>query len=285
MYSFITILAGAVLAVMIVFNGELSIEYGVFGSSVIIQTIGTVAALMAILVKREKFILKSSVSKWYYLTGVITVSITVFQSLAFHYISMTSIIALGLVGQTVISIVIDQFGLFGMQKTSLSKSAVVCLIFAIAGIVVMSDGTMGGSILAITLSLVAGIAVVLSRVFNAKIAEHTSVLQGSFVSYILGLPAIVIVAWFAKELTFSVEFNGSNWWMYLGGILGVLMVLMYNITVPRVSAFKLTMFVFFGQVLTGIVLDLAFQQLTMDASFWGGIIISIGVLISKIIER
>lgn len=285
MYSVITILSGAVLAIMIAVNGELSGQYGVFGSSVIVQIVGTIFALSAIIIKREKLIIKTTIPKWYYLTGVITASITVFQNMAFHYISMTSIIALGLVGQTIISLLIDQFGMFGMKKTAPSKSVVISLIFATAGIAVMADGTISNSIFAIVLSLAAGVAVVLSRVFNAKIAEHTSILQGSFISYFLGLPAVVLVAWFMKEMPFRVEIAGANIWMYLGGIFGVLVVLMCNLTVPHVSSFKLTMFIFLGQVLTGIVLDLAFQQLAMDASFWGGIIISVGILISKIIDR
>ena len=285
MYSVVTILSGAVLAIMIAVNGELSGQYGVFGSSVIVQIVGTIFALSAIIIKREKLIIKTTISKWYYLTGVITASITVFQNMAFHYISMTSIIALGLVGQTIISLLIDQFGMFGMKKTTPSKSVVISLIFAAAGIAVMADGTIGNSIFAIVLSLAAGVSVVLSRVFNANIAEHTSILQGSFISYFLGLPAVVLVAWFMREIPFGMEISGANIWMYLGGILGVLVVLMCNLTVPHVSSFKLTMFIFLGQVLTGIILDLAFQQLAMDASFWGGIIISVGILISKIIDR
>lgn len=285
MYSVITILSGAVLAIMIAVNGELSGQYGVFGSSVIVQMVGTIFALSAIIIKREKLILKTTIPKWYYLTGVITASITVFQNMAFHYISMTSIIALGLVGQTIISLLIDQFGMFGMKKTAPSKSVVISLIFAAAGIAVMADGTIGNSIFAIVLSLAAGVSVVLSRVFNANIAEHTSILQGSFISYFLGLPAVVLVAWFMQEIPFGMEISGANIWMYLGGILGVLVVLMCNLTVPHVSSFKLTMFIFLGQVLTGIILDLAFHQLAMDASFWGGIIISVGILISKIIDR
>lgn len=285
MYSVITILSGAVLAIMIAVNGELSGQYGVFGSSVIVQIVGTIFALSAIIIKREKLIIKTTIPKWYYLTGVITASITVFQNMAFHFISMTSIIALGLVGQTIISLLIDQFGMFGMKKTTPSKSVVISLIFAAAGIAVMADGTIGNSIFAIVLSLTAGVSVVLSRVFNANIAEHTSILQGSFISYFLGLPAVVLVAWFVREIPFGIEISGGNIWMYLGGIFGVLVVLMCNLTVPHVSSFKLTMLIFLGQVLTGIVLDLAFQQLAMDASFWGGIIISVGIMISKIIDR
>ena len=194
MYSFITVLSGVVLALMVAVNGELSAQFGVWGSSLIVQTIGTVFAFLLILAKREKLIIKTNISKWYYLTGVITASITVFQNAAFRHISMTSIIALGLVGQTIISLVIDQFGWFGMKKTAPSKSVLISLIFAVVGIGVMADGTISASLFAIILSLAAGVTIVLSRIFNAKIAECTSILQGSFISYFLGLPVVAVMA-------------------------------------------------------------------------------------------
>ena len=285
MYSSITVLSGVVLALMVAVNGELSTQFGVWGSSFIVQAIGTVFAFMAILVKRDKMISKANISKWYYLTGVITASITVFQNAAFRYISMTSIIALGLVGQTIISLVIDQFGWFGMKKTAPSKSVLISLIFAVVGICVMADGTISASLWAMILSLAAGVTIVLSRIFNAKIAECTSVLQGSFISYFLGLPVVAAVAWVTGEISFDLGITAANSWMYIGGVLGVLVVLMCNLTVPHVSVFKLTMFIFLGQVFTGIALDILFRQFAMDASFWGGIIILIGILISKITDR
>ena len=110
-------------------------------------------------------------------------------------------------------------------------------------------------------------------------------LQGSFISYILGLPAVALITWFMKEIPVGIHVNFANSWMYLGGIFGVVIVLMCNLTALHVSAFKLTMFIFAGQVLTGILLDLILQSFVMDASFWGGIIISIGILLSKILDR
>ena len=285
MYSIITILSGVLLAVMVVVNGELSAQYGVFGSSVIVQVVGTLFALAMIVIKREKMVLKTTFSKWYYLSGIVTAAITVLQNAAFHYISMTSIIALGLIGQTIISLLIDQFGLFGMKKTAPSKSLIVSLIFAGIGIIVMADGTVANSVFAIILSLAAGVAIVLSRVFNAKIAEGTSILQGSFISYFLGLPAVIFVAWLMGEMSFRPVINMSNIGLYFGGILGVGIVLICNFTTLRVSAFKLSILIFAGQVLTGIIIDLIFNSFTMDASFWGGIIISAGILISKLWDR
>lgn len=285
MYSLITILSGVILAIMVAINGELSAQYGAFGASVIVQVVGTIFAFLAILLKRESLFFRNTVSKWYYLTGVITASITVLQNIAFRYISMTSIIALGLVGQTIISLVIDQFGLFGMKKTAPSRSSLVTLFFAVIGIGIMADGTISNSMLAIIVSLAAGVAIVLSRVFNAKIAECTSILQGSFISYFLGLPAVLLIAWLMGETAFELQMHFSNLWLYLGGVLGVVVVLMCNVTTFHVSAFKLTILIFAGQVLTGILLDVFLQSFSMDASFGGGIIISAGILIGKILEK
>ncbi len=58
-----------------------------------------------------------------YLGGAIGVLTTLFHNLAFTKISVTSIIALSLFGQTITSLIVDKFGIFGMQKRVFERTS------------------------------------------------------------------------------------------------------------------------------------------------------------------
>ncbi len=63
----------------------------------------------------------------------------------------------------------------------------------------------------------------------------------------------------------------------------VAVVLLCNLTVPRVSASRLTLLTFVGQAFTGIMLDLIIGD--NFSSFVGGIVIISGIAINLITER
>ncbi len=68
-----------------------------------------------------------------YSGGAIGVFTTFGNNLSYGRISMTSIVALVLFGQTVISLLIDSFGLMGMESARLKNVPVIGLVFALAG--------------------------------------------------------------------------------------------------------------------------------------------------------
>lgn len=285
MYSLTTIFTGITLAIMVAINGGLSDHYGVFVSSVVIHIVGVVFAFLACLIRKEQILVRERVPKWFYLGGVIGVCTTVFQNMAFAYISMTSIIALGLLGQALTSVLIDSLGLFGMKKVPVKKSSLIGFGFALLGIGMMLDTSVFSSGMAILGSIGAGVSVVISRAVNARLAEKTSPLQGSFINQLMGLPVCAVVAWIATGEVLSGSICIDRPWIYLGGVLGVLVVMLCNITVPKVPAFRLTVLTFAGQMFTSILIDMILGKGFSDASFRGGIVIAAGMLISMVAEQ
>ena len=114
MYNLLSLVIGAVVAIMIAINGQLTSAYDLFVSAVIIHVIGTVFSLIVCLCRHQKILVKAE-APWMYLGGAIGV-FTTFGNLSYGRISMTSIVALVLFGQTVISLLIDSFCLMGMEK-------------------------------------------------------------------------------------------------------------------------------------------------------------------------
>ena len=286
MYDLLALLAGVVISVMVAINGNLSAFYGIFGSTVIIHIVGCLFAFSIIKFRRQKAF-RSGVPWWLYLGGVIGVATTATNNFTYGKISLTGIVALGLLGQTVMALAIDSFGLFGMRKYPFKKSTLFGLAFAAVGIFVMLKDSFGSVLWAVILSFVAGITVVLSRTVNAGLSERVGALQGSFLNHMAGLPvAVAILALMGRNDAMVNGFSFSpRIWIYAGGALGVAVVFLYNITVPKIPAFRLTLLAFVGQIFTGVALDLITKQGYSKSSFIGGLLVAAGVGVNEMIER
>lgn len=287
MYIFLSVLTGVVLSVMIAINGNLTNLYGAFWAAVIIHCVGSLVAFALCKMEKEQRPIFGQGPVWIYLGGAIGLITTVFQNFAFGKISVTSLIALGLLGQTLTSCVIDHFGLFDCPKRPFSGKQLPGLACSFAGIFLMMDTSVEASALvAIVLSLSAGVTVVLSRMVNARLAQQTSVLRSSFVAHITGLPLTLLLALGFTGMSLPQIAVGQLGpvWMYLGGALGVTVILLCNITVPKVPAFRLTLLTFIGQVGMGALLDALIGNVQSGASLIGGMVIAAGLLLNFCIE-
>ncbi len=287
MYNILALVTGMTISVMIAINGGLSTAYGVFTASVVIHIVGCLFGMLVLFIKKEKLTFSINFPKWMFLGGAFGVLTTVFNNFSFGKISLTSIVALGLLGKALSSIAIDCFGLFGANKYPFKKTTLIGLAFAAVGIVVMLDGSAATAVFAVLLSLLTGVTVVLSRTVNAELAERIGSLKGSFVNHAVGLP-ITIVALFIfglnEPLFQNFVFNPDPI-IYLGGTLGITVVLLFNIVVPKVSSFKVTLLTFVGEVFCGVLLDIVVSQSFEQKTFIGGIIVAIGVGLNILLEK
>lgn len=284
MYQLLSLIIGVVIATMISVNGTLSASYDAFRSAVIIHIVGVIFATFLYCMKKEKKPLWKQGPLWIYLGGALGFLTTVFNNFAFEYISMTSIIALGLFGQMITSALIDSFGLFGMEKYPFRKSSLLGFLFALVGVCSMLDFSITASIYAVILSIGGGVTVVLARTVNSRLSEKIGALSGSLVNHLVGLPITIIFAFFCVPKANLFEVSPTPFWAYLGGTLGVTTVLLFNIVVPKVSALNLSILSFTGQLFTGISIDFLLGNDFSDASFIGGIIISVGILLNFIMD-
>lgn len=276
-YYLLSILTGALIASMIVVNGALTGVYGVYLATVIIHIIGLLVITAGCLVRRQRLWPRGRLPLWLYLGGVIGVLTTVCNNLSFGRISLSAIVALGLLGQAAASLLIDQFGLLGME----------CRLFRpakLSGLSCMLLGTgymLWGSAFApmpVLMSLLAGVAVVLSRTVNARLSAHTTETASTFVNYAVGLFfAAAALLWLGRS-ELSVPFALSpRAWIYLGGALGVLVVLLLNLTVARVSALYMTLLLFVGQMFSGVAIDMALTRSFSPQNLVGGVLVAAGM--------
>lgn len=279
-------LSGVVISIMIAINGNLTVASGILSASVMIHIVGSLFSFLLIKLGKKKLNFSRDIPAWFFMGGVVGVGSTVFNNLAFGRISMTSIVALGLLGQTIASILIDSLGLFGMKRRPIGWAKIPGLALSFGGMTLMCMGTDASQILAIAVSFAAGITVVLARTVNSRLSDRVGALQGSFYNHIVGLPltVVLLLLFGGNEPFYTAQVLPGQWWAFTGGCFGVVTVLLFNITVPRVRMLDLTFLSFVGEVFTGIVIDLILKQGFSSATFWGGVMVAAGLLTGFLIE-
>lgn len=285
-YGFFSLLSGVSIAVMVAVNGRLSAGAGTLATTVIIHAAGVLFALLCCALQKHKRPLWGHKPRWIYTGGAIGVFTTIFNCFAVGRISMTSIMALGLLGQTVTSLFVDTFGLLGMEKQPLRKHALIGLCFAAGGVCVMLDSSVSGALVPVVLVLLTGVTMVLSRTVNARLAAEVGGLRGSFINHLVGLPcALAFLFLLAPQEAGALVRPCAPAWAYVGGVMGVCVVMAQNILVPKISAFRLTLLSFLGQVFMGVALDVLAGNGFADATFTGGLLIAAGVAVNLILAR
>ena len=138
MYYFLSLIAGSLLAFMVSANGIVGEAAGNYASSVIIHFIGLVAVVIVLFVTKSKLKNLRSIPLWMYSAGLIGIITVLFNNATFTTLGVSLTVALGLLGQSVTSIIIDHFGLFGLPVSRFDTKKVLGFIIILCGIVIMA---------------------------------------------------------------------------------------------------------------------------------------------------
>ncbi len=222
---------------------------------------------------------------WYlYLGGIMGIVATVGSNFAFEPLGVSAILALGLLGQSVAGLVIDQFGLFGMKVYKLKPIRLIALVIMLGGIVFMVRQI---DILAMIVAFAVGVALVLQRVINGSLAEKTNLYVSTYYTYVIGLlGSIVVLLLLAEGEPMLVEFHlPGNWLLYTGGAIGTMTVFLSTICVSKIPSYELSILLFIGQVFSGVLIDSILVGEFVMVNLIGGMIVSAGLCADMIITK
>lgn len=139
----------------------------------------------------------------------------------------------------------------------------------------------------ILFAILCGVSNVLSRSVNFVLSEKIGMYQSTLFNYILGLSGSFLLLLISGE-TFKLLTPSSYsapWFVYAGGLLGVVVVTMLSFLSSKVSSFYLTLLLFVGQLFTGIIID---ALSTGKISFYqviGGILVVLGLTYNLYIDK
>ncbi|MBQ1274418.1 MAG: DMT family transporter [Cellulosilyticum sp.] len=134
----LSLIAGLLLAFMVSSNGIVGEAAGNYASSVIIHFIGLVAVIAVLLIRKAKFKNLRQLPLWMYSAGLIGIITVLFNNLTFTALGVSLTVALGLLGQSITSIIIDHFGLFGLPVSRFNTKKIVGFMIILFGIIIMA---------------------------------------------------------------------------------------------------------------------------------------------------
>lgn len=138
MYNFLSLFTGILITIMISLNGILSTHLGNYSSTLIIHIVGFILLTLFLIFKKYKIRFSRKIPLILYSAGIIGVFTVLFNNLSFSALGASLTISLGLLGQTISSLLIDSFGLMKMKKVEFQKKKIYGVSLIILGIVIMA---------------------------------------------------------------------------------------------------------------------------------------------------
>jgi len=103
-----------------------------------------------------------------------------------------------------------------------------------------------GSLIFIILAFLCGGITIVSMIINARLAQEIGTLQGGFINYTVGLLVtmlVLLIIMFTGNFTTG-TLTGIPFYAFLGGFVGVMVVIASNIVIPRIPAIYTTILIF-----------------------------------------
>jgi len=272
---------------MIVVNGRLGILIGLYLSCVVIHLVGLVGSSFIVTAKKQMPFRHPKVPLRYYSGGLFGIATVLLFNTAYGHISVTALVALGLLGQAVSSLFVDHFGLFEMKKRPLNKRQIPGLFMAAFGIALMLHGFSAESILPVCLALLTGVSVVTSRSINGALAKRSTASLSAWYNHLVGLAGSLVVyavLGFPGLISFD-DISLSNVWIFTGGLLGVLAVTFSNFLIHHVSSYSMTLLLFVGQITGGVLLDVFLEGSFAPIQILAGLIIVVGFCLNAYMTK
>ncbi|USK31640.1 DMT family transporter [Bacillus sp. F19] len=137
------------------------------------------------------------------------------------------------------------------------------------------------------ISILAGVSIVIARIINSNLADKIGLLEGTLINFATGLMLSLVFLFFSSEaVSFSsLTLSEVPSWAYLGGAAGVIVIFLSSYLTPKVSAFYLTLFIFIGQLFTGIVIDYFTLGELSQGKILGGLLVLFGLVFNLRIDR
>jgi transporter family-2 protein len=270
--DFLAAISGLLIALQARANGELShlIGNGVqaalvsFGSGLLIIAI---VAVFSPSIKEGARNLKGAVArkelpKWTLFAGALGGSFVAVQTHIVPLIGVAIYSVASIAGQTAASLVVDRIGLTGGGKKHITPRRIAAALVTVFAVFISVFDRLDGrdlSLFAVLLGCVAGAVVGVQRALNGQINEHSNQsFTTSFLNFFMGTTFLFIFLFIlvAAGPTKFVPLPSGPWWIYTGGVLGVIYIAFTSTIVQHLGVLTFTLFSVGGQLVGSLLIDL-----------------------------
>jgi transporter family-2 protein len=265
-------LSGLMIALQARANGELShrLNNGLeaalvsFGSGLII--IAAISAFNPAIKEGIKnlrvAVANKEIAPWKLLAGALGGSFVAIQTHIVPLIGVAIYSVASIAGQTAMSLLVDRIGLTGGGKKLISGRRVAAAVLTVLAVFVSVFDRIDAknlSLFAVVLGCIAGAVVGVQRALNGQINEHShQSFTTSLLNFITGTSLLVILI-LGGVLIGKIELvplPAGPWWIYTGGVIGVIYIAFTSTIVQHLGVLTFTLFSVGGQLVGSLVIDL-----------------------------
>ncbi|MGL5381241.1 DMT family transporter [Clostridium sp.] len=140
--------------------------------------------------------------------------------------------------------------------------------------------------LMVILAILGGILTTLSLVINSSLGKRIGVLQSTLINYIVGIIcSLIVLILLGSSMDISLaQIKEMPFYIFLGGLLGVVVVYSSNIVIPKIPVVYSALLLFIGQIVAGVIIDYFIIGELEIGKILGGIIVTIGILYNSRID-
>jgi transporter family-2 protein len=265
-------ISGVMIALQARANGELShrLNNGVeaalisFGSGLLIIA---VISLFSPAIKEGARNLRGAVSRkelprWTLFAGALGGTFVGIQTHVVPVIGVAIYSVASIAGQTAASLLVDRLGITGGGKKHITIRRLAAALFTVLAVFISVFDRIEAANLdlyAVVLAGVAGAIVGVQRALNGQINEHShQSYTTSLLNFIMGTTFLtiflsVIVIFGETELS---PLPSGPWWIYTGGVIGVIYIAFTSKIVQHLGVLTFTLFSVGGNLLGSLLIDL-----------------------------
>ena len=265
-------LSGAMIAIQARANGELSqrLNNGLqaalisFGSGLIILFAITLfnAKIKEGIKNLRQSVASKEIARWKLFAGALGGSFVAIQSQIVPLIGVAIFSVASIAGQTAMSLIVDRIGLTGGGKKLISPRRVLAAFLTVVAVFVSVLDRIDAknlSMFAVIVGVIGGAIVGVQRALNGQINEHS---QQSFTTSLVNFTTgtvfllILIVVGLILDGNELSALPSGPWWIYTGGIIGVIYIAFTSTIVQHLGVLTFTLFSVGGQLVASLVIDL-----------------------------
>ena len=294
-------LSGILIALQARANGELSHQLGnglqaalvSFGSGLIIIVF---ISLFSPSIKEGIHNLRGAVqekkiARWKLSAGMLGGTWVAVQTHIVPLIGVAIFSVASIAGQATASLIVDRIGLTGGGKKLLSKRRVAAALTTVLAVLLSVLDRLDASNLskfAVFLGVITGALGGIQRAMNGEINEYSQQsFTTSLLNFIMGttfLVVLLIVMILAKRIEL-VPLPSGPWWIYTGGVIGVIYIAFSSTIVQHLGVLNFTLFSVGGQLVGSLAIDILYPTdgVQISAYLISGIVMTyLGVIVGGV---
>jgi len=270
--DFLAALSGVMIALQARANGELSqrLDNGLqaalvsFGSGLIIIVIVTLfnPSIKQGVRTLSKAVKERKLPPWILFAGMLGGSAIAVQTQIVPLIGVAIYSVASIAGQSATSLIVDRIGLTGGGKKAITPRRITAATFTVFAVFLSVADRLDGrnlSIAAVILGMTAGGVIGFQRALNGHINEHseqsftTSLLNFAMGTALLTVLLLIAIVFGETELS---PFPAGPWWIYTGGVIGVVYIAFTSTIVQHLGVLTFTLISVGGQLVGSLLIDL-----------------------------